>query len=327
MNVIQKNTDRSNLRSVNKKSNLILGLLLLFAVHHLFKKRIFSFSLKIPEHYSSHSINQNTKTPVEGSEILNVNILSILAIHQTIIMKRLFNSSLWLMVMAFVIMSCSKDEEVQPDLDNVEFTFDAENPPVTIPPGLQSSNDNRALLANAFLSQANGIISLVSAIQPPPGATRSDTPISGSNGNVTVYIWSASDGGRSVSYAYQVSETSTHYVFELFMKLNNDHYTRYWHSQQSKSGKQGFLELFGDDEEGFSLRYEWVEIAGVFHFDLISSDTKINIISNPDNSGSLKFYEGGKLETELTWNADGTAGTYAEYDAHGNLEESGVWPE
>jgi hypothetical protein len=250
-------------------------------------------------------------------------------------MKRLFNSSLWLIIIALIITSCSKDEDVQPDLDDVEFTFDAENPPVTIPQGLQTSSDSRALLANAFLNQANGIIAIVSSIQPPPGADKSSTPINGrSNGrvantkeNVSVYTWIASDGNNSVSYAYQVSETSTHYVFELFLKVNNDDYIRYWHSEQSKTGKQGFLELFGDYDEGnYTLRYEWAEVAGVFHFDMITADTEINIISNPDHSGSLKVYENGQLETELTWNAGGTAGTYAEYDSEGNLEESGVWP-
>ena len=197
-------------------------------------------------------------------------------------MKHIFNSSLWLIIIALVISSCSKDEDVQPDFDDVAFTFDAENPPVTIPQGLQSSSDSRALLANAFLNQA---------------------------------------------YAYQVSETNTHYVFELFLKVNNDDYIKYWHSEQSKTGKQGFLELFGDYDDDYTLRYEWAEVAGVFHFDMITSDTTINIISNPDHSGSLKVYEDGQLETEITWNASGTAGTYAEYDSDGNLEESGTWPE
>ncbi len=249
-------------------------------------------------------------------------------------MKHIFNSSLWLIIIALVISSCSKDEDIQPDFDDVEFTFDAENPPVAIPQGLQSSSDSRALLANAFLNQANGIISIVASIQPPPGATKSSTPINGrSNGrvastkeNISVYTWTASDGSSSVSYAYQVSETNTHYVFELFLKVNDDDYIKYWHSEQSKTGKQGFLELFGDYDDDYTLRYEWAEVAGVFHFDMITSDTTIKIISNPDHSGSLKVYEDGQLETEITWNATGTAGAFAEYDSDGNLVESGVWP-
>lgn len=256
--------------------------------------------------------------------------------QQILIMKHLFKSSLLLVVVCLVFASCSKDDDAAPDLDNVAFVFDAENPPVTIPQGLQSSSDSRALLANAFLSQANGIIAVVSSIQPPPGAAKSNTPINGrSNGrtrntqeNISVYTWTASDGGNSVSYAYQISETNTHYVFELFLKVNNDDYIKYWHSEQSKTGKQGFLELFGDYDDGqYTLRYEWAEVAGTFRFDVITSDSKISIISNADNSGSLKVYEEGKLETELTWNAAGTSGTYAEYDANGNVLESGVWPE
>ncbi|GAB1446829.1 MAG: hypothetical protein KF860_02770 [Cyclobacteriaceae bacterium] len=254
-------------------------------------------------------------------------------------MKRLFNSSLWLIIVALIFTSCSKDEDVQPDFEDVEFGFDIDNPPLIIPDGIKNSTDMNAGQIYGHLTMANSIVYIVSAMQPPSGATKSDESIFGRIGgdsgrtaniktNVSAYTWTITDGNESLTYGYQLSETSTHYIFELFIKENNNEFIKYWHSERSKNGKQGFLELYDEDDHSLSIRFEWDETAlGVFRFNILSDNEKINITSNPDYSGSIKVFENGKLQNHITWNANGTAGTYVYYNSNEEVEESGVWPE
>jgi hypothetical protein len=239
-----------------------------------------------------------------------------------------------LFALLFIAVSCKDDEPaVQQDLSTAELSFKTGEDPVAIPSGLLQSTDPNAQQAVVFLEQANGMADLISSLQPPTGATKSSTPINGksSNGGRTevayvVYTWTSGN----TTIAYQISETSTEYIFELFWKLSPDsEFLKYLHAEESKLGKEGFLnsyDPFGTTTD-YLVRYQWNEVSdGTFYFDLLTQGDEftINIVSNPDNSGSVKYYVSKELYYDIAWNADGS-GSWILYDFDGTVNSSGSW--
>ncbi|MEO0554929.1 MAG: hypothetical protein AAF149_17110 [Bacteroidota bacterium] len=250
---------------------------------------------------------------------------------------------------SFIILlaiSCGDDDgeevTVTPGLEDVEFTFSATEPPIDIQtaPLLQSSDPN-ANQVGIWISQTDFFSSFLENFQAPAGAAKSTTPIGGKsskNGrtqeDVIVYTYTISEGGTSISVAYQISETSTSYVFEIFWKFDGTDYVKFIHAEESKDElRDGFMDIFAvdpgsEEDEDFFLRYEWSETAaGLFTFKVFDVDEgfRLTIVSNPDNSGSLTVEFDGILNYEATWNSAGTAGTYATYDFDGNLISTGTW--
>ncbi len=242
-------------------------------------------------------------------------------------------------VLLLAVASCSKDDDptVQSDLSSAELSFKAGEAPVVIPTGLAQSDDPIAQSAVAYLSQANEMANFISEMQPPAGATKSSTPINGkvntggrTEADFLVYTWT--DG--NYIYAYQISETDTKYVFELFWKFSDtSDFVRYILAEETKIKSEttldGFLEVYSlfSESEDYQLRYEWNKDAdGTFHFDLLTPNDafRISIVSNPDNSGSVKYFFSGSIYYDITWNADGS-GSWILYDLEGNISDSGTW--
>ncbi|HNP17609.1 MAG TPA: hypothetical protein PKL31_04165 [Fulvivirga sp.] len=242
-------------------------------------------------------------------------------------------------VLFLAVTSCSKDDDpvAQNELSSAELSFEVGEDPVVIPTGLAQSDDPMAQSAVAYLTQANEMSDFISKMQPPAGATKSSTAINSkvnsggrTEGDVLVYTWT--DG--NYIYAYQISETDTKYVFELFWKFSDtSDFVRYILAEETKiksgSTLDGFLEvysLFGESED-YQLRYQWDEDTdGTFRFDLLMQNNafKINIVSNTDNSGSVKYFISGSIFYDISWNTDGS-GSWIIYDDEGNISDSGTW--
>ena len=238
------------------------------------------------------------------------------------------------------IMSCGddKDDEAGPDLSEVNFTFDASNPPIEqdVITNLQSSGDPNALQISGQLSIANLMTVWLGFFQEQPDAVQSTTPIGTCGGNALVYTYTVSDGIESFSVAYQICETTDKYIFQIFIAEGGADFSLFLYAEESKGDlREGLMRIYSPDptETGAStevfFEYTWQENAdGSFVYTV--SDTEdgflMTIRVNADNSGELSYSLDGQLSYEATWNATGTAGTYTTYQ-NGVETDSGTWPE
>lgn len=251
-------------------------------------------------------------------------------------MKHLRKITLLLVVLTLLFsISCGSDDEV--DLSEVEFAFDAENPPVdqTLITNLSSSGDQNGSQIGAYLNQANFMTLYISLFQNVSGAEKSSVPIGTCGGNAAVYTYSYSGNGESFTVSYQICDLGDKYVFQVFFSENGSTPQQFIYAEQSKSANEGYMELYGSAigvSEVVStpvIRYTWEETSdGVFNFVVSDSDGGfvIDINVNADNSGELSYTIDGNLSYEATWNSEGTAGSYTYYNTDGTVSSSGDWP-
>ncbi|MEP2771851.1 MAG: hypothetical protein ABJH05_06865 [Fulvivirga sp.] len=260
---------------------------------------------------------------------------------------KLLSKLLFMFSIVALITACGSDDEAPaPNIENAELAFSAQNPPIEIPSGLSSSSDQNASQINGQLQLVNSISNIFASFEAPSGAEKSNTPVGrkANNGrvaatqeDVVVYTYTAttSDGqGNSVtvSVAYQITDTGDDYVFELFYKFDGGDYIPYLYAQESKSSlREGYLvvyNIFDDENPGTEslIRFDWEEnSAGVFSFSYDIFTARVELVVNPDNSGTMEIFNDGVKTFRGTWNAAGTEGTYAYYDENGTETDSGNW--
>ena len=254
-------------------------------------------------------------------------------------MKHLKKITLLLAIFGLLFsISCGSDDDgATVDLSEVEFAFDASNPPIdqTLITNLSSSGDQNGAQIGGYLNQANFMTAYISLFQNPSGAETSNVPIGTCGGNALVYTYSYSGDGESFTVAYQICETSDSYIFQVFFSENDSTPQQFIYAEQSKSENSGYMELYGSNigasevENVPVIRYTWEENAdGSFNFVVSDSDGGfvIDINVNADNSGELSYTFDGSLKYEATWNAAGSAGTYTYYNTDGSVSSSGAWP-
>ncbi|SNS83023.1 hypothetical protein SAMN05421640_1420 [Ekhidna lutea] len=254
-------------------------------------------------------------------------------------MKHLKNIFLLLSFSSLLfVLSCGSSEEVTVDLSDVEFSFDASNPPIDqeIINNLLGSNDNNGITIGSHLSTANAMTAYLGFFQSQPNAAQSNTPIGSCGGDALVYTYTSSVEGQTISIAYQICETSDKYIFQLFISENGSDFNEFMYAEETKGERrQGFMEIYAADisDAGTGstpfIKYTWEESTdGTFEFIVTdnSGEFQLTINVNSDQSGSLDYVVSGNLSYEATWNATGTAGTYIYYDSEGNVTAEGNWP-
>ena len=262
------------------------------------------------------------------------------------LLARIF--SLLLIASLFVACGDDDDNEVAPEptFEDASLEFSAQNPPVEIPSGLQQADDPNAAAISGQLQLVNSLSTgFASFFEVPEGATRSTTPINTSGrvdatqNNVVVYTYTSTfqdpETGETSTYtvAYQITDLGTDFFLELFFQFDGGEYFKFLEGQESKGQlRNGYLEIYytafdGQQSDTPAITFDWNESSnGLFEFSYFTEGSSVEIVVNPDNSGSLEAFEGGSLYFSATWNAEGTAGTYAYYDGSGNATDSGNWP-
>jgi len=251
-----------------------------------------------------------------------------------------FNKILLLVFgLALFLVSCSKKSDPQPSasLSSASLSLGSTQA-VTVPSGLSNSTDPHAQEAYSFAESVNAIASYTTAFAAPSGATKTTTPIVAVNvagrvaatqQNYLVYIWTDPNSGSSV--AYQVSETTDSYTFELFYKeAGTTVWIRYLDAEEKKDKSTGFLNVFDPTITKVSpaiLSYNWVRATNTFSF-IITDDSgsKVTLHTNTQTKvGDVEAYASDILTEKLTWDAQGH-GTWAAYDTDGiTVLSSGVW--
>lgn len=241
--------------------------------------------------------------------------------------------------LSFILLACGGEEnEVEKPEENgdpiVALVFNAQNPPISIPSALLSSQNDHAIAITGFLRLANGITSYATYFNVPDDAEVSNSPIRNSENDrlavedVIVYKWIYNNGNQFVTRAYQLTPTDGEYLFEIFEDFGGeDGFEKILEGNESIADLMGGnLRYLGFNDSDTEINYEWSEeVPGTLIFETINYNNRIAIMRNSDNSGSLNIYSQGFKNAEYTWNLSGTAGTFATYDAQGNLVESGNW--
>lgn len=232
--------------------------------------------------------------------------------------------------------SCSKDDEVQPDVEKAEISFSGNATVVEAPAAMLASDDEYAQLAAGWISMANGMSANLALFTPPAGATKSTELITPVNGRVAansgvVYFWSDPQYG---SVAYQIRDGADKYIFELFYKGNGETgWYRYLYAQELKDKSAGHMILYdawglmNDTRKEEMIRWDWSRSGDNFTFTMSEFDYGFNFtmtVNTKTKAGSITYFEGDITLYEMTWDAQGK-GTWKEYDEEGALIAEGTW--
>lgn len=242
-----------------------------------------------------------------------------------------------LIALMAVAISCSKDDEPEPQPNLEEATLSlAENAQVLeVPAELLESDDPYATQVASMISLANGMSSSLALFTPPAGATHTNDIITPVNGRTAatralVYTWSDPQYG---SVAYQIQDASDKYIFELFIKgVEDDGWYRYLYAEEKKDRSAGHMAMYdalgteSDSRDTELFRWEWSREKDNFSFSMGAGEYLYftATINTKTKAGSMQFYDGEVMYSEVTWTGAGT-GTWTQFDSEGNVVESGEW--
>ncbi|MBT1686908.1 hypothetical protein [Dawidia soli] len=253
-------------------------------------------------------------------------------------MKKI-NKFLLLVAFSAAAFSCSKEDDATPEksLEDVSMSLSGSSSVISTPSAMASSDDTYAGLASSYVAMANAMTGYSQYFKPPQGAAKSTTPITVANGRVAaaqteylVYTWTDPQGS-GMSLAYQVSEESDKYVFEIFMKFSQeDDWMRFIYAEETKDGSEGLMHIYvamnGDD--AVFVTYSWKRSGDNFDFVIsgIEGESSFEITINGNTktkAGSAKYVLDDELMFTMEWDAAGN-GEWAYY-VDGQVDESGSW--
>jgi hypothetical protein len=244
-----------------------------------------------------------------------------------------------LLAIALFAFSCSDDDEkASSSLENQALSLTESSTVIVAPSAMQASDDSYAQTAVSYISMANAMSGYLSYFKIPEGSVKSSSRITAANGraqntgDVVVYTWHDANSGYSVGY--QISEVSDSYVFEIFIILPGETaWLKYFHAEEKKDRSEGFMNIYdifgveGDDTSVVWLAYKWGRSGDIFTFSVSDHSGDFNFklaVNEKTKAGNVVYYFDGVKQYEMSWNSDGS-GTWAYYDAEGNLDEEGSW--
>ncbi len=229
-----------------------------------------------------------------------------------------------------LITGCSKDKSSEPDGDAPQFVPKT----VTVPQNMQQSSDPMAQMSVSYINMANAMSNLASFFTPPPLAK--------SNSDLAATGWEKKwqEDGLTVTLTATENDTG----FQWIIKLDGTSQSEgiifndftFLKIEQNTNGTAGQFMLFDfvNNTSELAIHWTWTNYAGnplyfvCTYYDDGVPDTKLEITSNPDNSGELKFYEYVNdvfvLDFYTSWTASGS-GAWWTYDALGNVIDQGNW--
>ncbi len=246
------------------------------------------------------------------------------------------------LALSVVIFSCSKDEDPTPassSLETATLSLSANATVVSAPAAMRASTDDYAVMASGYVQSVNGMTNYLSMFTVPAGAVKTSAGITASNARVAstqkeylVYTWSDANNG---TVAYQISEESGKYVFELFFKAKSaSSWLRYLYAEEMKDKSAGAMKVYdiftGGPTTSVLVSYSWAKSGDVLNFTMEVPDPdfsyKIVISVNlKTNSGSVSYYLGGVKWYDMIWDTKGN-GTWSWYEEDGKtVSESGKW--
>lgn len=247
--------------------------------------------------------------------------------------KFYFEKLLMLSFLTLSFVACGPDDEVEKPKTTepiIALSFNAQNPPVSVPGPLNASSNQRAKEIVDILRSVNAITSYNIYFIVPADASVSNTPIAGSsfqNANTTVYSWIFNDNSQFVNTSYQISEIEGNYKFEIYFDYGEGLKKSLEGSESVNESNNGYLLDYGlEGATQAQLNYEWTESTSEgFKITLVNASIRSEVTISPDNSGRAEVFDNGVATKTFTWNAAGTSGTYEYYNSNGTVQLSGSW--
>jgi hypothetical protein len=229
-----------------------------------------------------------------------------------------------------LVSGCSKDKSTEPNESAPQFVPKT----VTVPQAMQQSSDQMAQMSMSYISMANAMSNFASYFTPPPLAK--------SNGGLDATGWEKKWQEDGMTVTLTASENDT--GFQWIVKLDGTSLSEgttfndftFLQIEQNENGTAGQFILFDfvNNTSEMAIHWVWTNYPGnplyfvcTFYDDGVP-DTKLEITSNPDKSGELKFYEYINnvfvLDFHTSWTATGS-GAWWSYDNLGNITDQGTW--
>ncbi len=244
----------------------------------------------------------------------------------------MFNKQIGMIIVIFsmlYIISCSKDDNpVTPNENKKAKELGLKE--ITVPEALVQSNDSHAQMCVGFINMANGFKGFSSLYQPPVGI------------NLAKIVdikddWTRTWTDEQLSITMNYYENDVSFGWQVFLTGTDNQYTySNWllmEAEQKVDDSYGTLIIYKPVTEQVEFKWTWSQSQSgknTFTMEIFGDDglpeTKIDAVSNSDESGELIFYkyvDGSYVkESRTTWTATGT-GHWEEYDASGNIINQG----
>jgi hypothetical protein len=235
--------------------------------------------------------------------------------HNSSFLKSLTMKKLSLLTIVFLVFAFSGCKKNTDGIEATHMKLMDKIGKLGIPEKMKNSSNSNAQQAVGYYDQVTGIEDYFDWFNLPDDATRD-----GNN-----YYWSS--GGLSLWEVY--SETGSNYVWDIYIKTNDTSKLKYFHSEESKDGNTGRMDVYNYLAETNDLlySYDWsFDASGNLTMNEIYGDgsLKYEIISNVDLSGSSEMYTNGKLYYRFQWNSDGS-GSCQLFDDNGNVSYTESW--
>jgi len=226
---------------------------------------------------------------------------------------------------SLAFISCSDDDNPTGPEGNQAKELSAKQ--IQVPPAMQQSTSPHAQQAVLWLSVANSFKSFSSFYTP--------------QGNLNKLFKSNDEWTRTwMVDALQITmdyfDDVTSFGWEIFLTGTDEEFTYnnwlYMEAVQYSDDSYGELKIYKPVTDEVAMEWNWTNesISGIHYFNLFIWDSnpaeKLEIISNPDNSGQIIAYNSVNSQfvqhTKITWTAAGT-GYFWEYDVDGNVTNEG----
>jgi hypothetical protein len=246
-----------------------------------------------------------------------------------------------LLMIAFsaVVFSCSKDEDPAParDLKDVRLSLVASGSadPVELPVAMYSSTDVNVQTAIGYVAQFNDITQHLSYFTPPVNAEESNTIIVAPHGSPATsptaylaYTWSDVE----YSIAYQLSQRTNRYVFEIFKEKGGMTWGLYLYAEENIDGTEGMMKVYNPLFSGAQVitTYTWKRTGDVLELVQPSTNNqgqeiKLAIsINTKTKAGSITHTISGVKFYTSEWDAQGN-GKWTNYGQDGSVFSTGTW--
>lgn len=229
------------------------------------------------------------------------------------------------------MVSCSDKDDTEPQDQQTQQAPTIETQVVELPEAMTQSNDPGATQATIYVNMANAFVGWSSLMVPPEKSVALKSVM---DGDPWVYTWDYSEGNDVYSITLTINETSTEYMWTMVINGTVDGMVlndfMYMEASELLDGSSGTFVMYDWDTYGIGMMVSWsTDSNGVYTavFE-VPNEIKIETISNPDGSGSVKFYEFYETEYMLEFHAEWTAagtGQWWEYYM-GELIDEGFWP-
>ncbi len=226
------------------------------------------------------------------------------------------------------VISCSDDNSVTPKEEQKVKELGLKE--VTVPEPLKQSTDPHAQMCVGMINLVNGFKAYSAYYQPPDNV---NLPKQFNSNDSWTKSWTYEQLTMTMDYF----ENETSFGWKIYLTGTDGEYN--YSNWLSMEAEQKLDNSFGTlviylpvtDNVGFKWTCTTAQNGtGTFTIDIYEDDGtpsgKIEVTTNPDESGELNFYNYSNgtyvKESRITWTSAGT-GHWEEYDEEGNISAQG----